>query len=203
MTATQAPNHHAHYPPFRGTKGAIAAISMVFGRDTCTDLAIRLAEPRPTDRLVDVGCGPGTGARTLAKQVAHVTAADPAPVMLRVARLIPSPRNMTWVRASASDLAIDSASVNVVTALATVHHWSELDASCCEIRRILAPGGRFVAIERRIASTSAEGLASHGWTPEQGEWFAEVCLTAGFAHATASVEHEDGNEYVAVIARVD
>ena len=203
MTSTQAPNHHAHYPSFRGTKGAIAALSMVFGRDACTDLAIRLAEPRPSDRLVDVGCGPGAGARTLAKQVAHVTATDPAPVMLRVARLIPSPRNITWVRASADDLAMDSASANVVTALATVHHWSELDASCREIRRVLAPGGRFVAIERRIASTTAEGLASHGWTPEQGARFAEVCLNTGFASAAASVEHEDGTEYVAVIARVD
>ena len=57
MTSTQAPNHHAHHPPFRGTKGAIAALSMVFGRDACTDLAIRLAEPRPSDRLVDVTVG--------------------------------------------------------------------------------------------------------------------------------------------------
>jgi ubiquinone/menaquinone biosynthesis C-methylase UbiE len=130
-------------------------------------------------------------------------AADPAPVMLRVARLIPSPSNMTWVRASADHLAIDNASVNVVAALATVHHWGELDASCREIRRVLAPGGRFVAIERRIASITAEGLASHGWTPEQGARFAEVCRNTGFAYVAASVEHEGGNEYVAVIARVD
>src|SRR4051794_22888781 len=117
MTSTEAPNHHAHFPPFRGTKGAMAALSMVFGRDACSDLAVRLTEAGSTDHLLDIGCGPGAGARTLARQVAHVTAVDPAPVMLRVARLIPSPRNMTWMRASAHDLAIDSGSVNVALAL--------------------------------------------------------------------------------------
>jgi len=200
MTNLPAPNHHAHYPPFRGVKGTIAALSMVRGRDATTELATRLAEPRPTDHLLDAGCGPGSGARTMAKRVAQVTAADPASVMLRVARLIPAPGNITWMQASAEDLPIDDSSVNVAFALATVHHWSDVAAGCHEIRRVLAPGGRFVAVERCIAATDADGLASHGWTPEQGTRFAELCLEAGFAHASASVETETGTEYVAVLA---
>jgi len=50
-----------------------------------------------------------------------------------------------------------------VTALATEHHWSVPDARCREVRRVLAPAGRFVAIERRIADSAwVVGLAKAG-----------------------------------------
>jgi SAM-dependent methyltransferase len=65
------------------------------------------------------------------------------------------------------------------TSVATVHHWADLAAGLGEVRRILAPGGRFFAIERRVRP-GATGLASHGWTDVQAASFAACCQTAGF-----------------------
>jgi ubiquinone/menaquinone biosynthesis C-methylase UbiE len=47
-----------------------------------------------------------------------------------------------------------------------VHHWHDLDAGLAEVRRVLRPSGRFLAIERQV-EPGATGLASHGWTAEQ------------------------------------
>jgi 2-polyprenyl-3-methyl-5-hydroxy-6-metoxy-1,4-benzoquinol methylase len=81
------PNHHASHPGFRGVTGVLAAVGFLVGRDDAARLAIELADLRPGDRLVDVGCGPGVAARRAGDAGAEVIGVDPAPVMLRVARL--------------------------------------------------------------------------------------------------------------------
>ena len=44
---------------------------------------------------------------------------------------------------------------------------------------MLRPGGRFLAGERQ-SEPGAQGLHSHGWTPEQAEAFADACRAHGF-----------------------
>ena len=44
---------------------------------------------------------------------------------------------------------------------------------------MLRPGGRFLAA-RAPDHAGATGLASHGWTPEQAEAFAELARAHGF-----------------------
>ena len=51
-------------------------------------------------------------------------------------------------------------------------------AGLAEVSRVLSPGGRFFAIERRVRP-GATGLASHGWTDQQAVSFADCCRTAG------------------------
>ena len=67
----------------------------------------------------------------------------------------------------------------VAWSLATVHHWKDVAKGLAEAHRVLAPGGRLLAIERQVAS-DATGIASHGWTEQQAESFAAACRTAGF-----------------------
>ena len=83
-----APNHHADYPGFAGVAGLVAALSMAVGRKGDAELAVRLSGMGPGDTVVDIGCGPGVAARYAARLGATVTGVDPAPVMLRVARLL-------------------------------------------------------------------------------------------------------------------
>jgi ubiquinone/menaquinone biosynthesis C-methylase UbiE len=71
----------------------------------------------------------------------------------------------------------------VVWSLASVHHWQDVDRALDEAHRVLRPGGRLVAIERRTVP-GATGLASHGWTPEQAEAFAALCTRHGFDEPT-------------------
>jgi ubiquinone/menaquinone biosynthesis C-methylase UbiE len=175
-----APNHHAHHAPFAGVSGLIAAFSMTVGRDGDARLAAELSGVSSGDTVVDIGCGPGVAARLAASRGATVTGIDPAAVMLRVARFTTRDASrIRYVRGTAESLPVDDASATIVWSLSTVHHWADIEAGLAETRRVLQPGGSFVAIEHR-SQPGASGLASHGWTGEQAEAFAEQCRRAGF-----------------------
>jgi ubiquinone/menaquinone biosynthesis C-methylase UbiE len=102
--------------------------------------------------------------------------------MLRMARVWPGRRRrrISWRRGTAEQLPVADDVASVVWAIATVHHWHDVDAGLAEARRVLRPGGRLVAIERWRPSTATTGLASHGWTDEQAAAFADACRAAGF-----------------------
>jgi len=194
MTTSQplAPNHHAHYPGFAGPAGFLAAASMVLGGKDNAQLAGRLSDLAAGDTVADIGCGPGTAARHAARLGASVTGVDPAPVMLRLARLLTrrSAKAVRYVQGSAEALPLPGSSVSVAWSVACVHHWADLDAGLREARRVLKPGGRLVAIER-LTRPGATGLASHGWTAEQASAFADRCSAHGFTGITTN-QHGGG-----------
>jgi ubiquinone/menaquinone biosynthesis C-methylase UbiE len=194
MTTTQpsVPNHHAHYPGFTGPAGFLAAASMALGGKGKARLAERLSGLAAGDTVADIGCGPGTAARRAARLGATVVGVDPAPVMLRLARLLTrrSAHEVRYAAGSAEALPLPGSSVSVAWCIASVHHWADLDASLREARRALKPGGRLVAIER-LTRPGATGLASHGWTPEQASAFADRCRAHGFTGARVN-RHGDG-----------
>ena len=100
--------------------------------------------------------------------------------MLRVARLLTrSSAKVRYAEGAAEEIPLPDGSVSVVWSIATVHHWSDIDAGLREVRRVLLPGGRLVAMERR-AEPGARGLGSHGWTDEQATAFADRCREHGF-----------------------
>jgi len=192
MTSTAAPNHHAHYPRFAGVRGFVAAMSMVTGRGSDARLAARLVALEPGDAVIDIGCGPGAAARQAARRGATVTGVDPAVVMRRVARVLTLPTTrVRYVDGRAEHVPAPDASATVVWSIATVHHWQDVEAGLREVRRVLRPGGRFVAIERKTTA-GARGHASHGWLPEQAHAFAEHCVAAGFEQPIVE-ENTDGD----------
>lgn len=172
-------NHHAGQPGFGGLVGVLfAVVFLLTGRGNAR-LAADVAAVSADDRVVDVGCGPGTAARVAARRGARVTGVDPSDAMLRVARAVTRRRTtVTWVRGGAEALPVPDASATVVWALATVHHWPDVGAALTEIRRVLSPGGRLLVVERQV-QPGATGFASHGWTAQQAETFAALCRSAG------------------------
>ena len=189
---TLAPNHHADHPGFSGLSGLVAALAFTRGRDGDAALAVRLARLTAGDRLVDVGSGPGVAARRAASLGAEVVAVDPAAVMLRVGRVLNRAKGLRYGLGTAHELPVADGWASVVWSLATVHHWPDIDAALGEVGRVLAPGGRFVAIERHVA----DGLASHGRTRPQADAFAARCEAFGFSAKVA--EHLDGNRGAAL-----
>src|SRR5215469_16598691 len=85
---TSVPNHHAHYQGFAGPARYLAAASMVLVGAGNARLAERVSDLTASDAVADIGCGPGTAARRAARLGASVVGIDPAPVMLRLARLL-------------------------------------------------------------------------------------------------------------------
>jgi SAM-dependent methyltransferase len=196
-----AVNHHAGHPGFAGVTGLLAGLTMIVGRGSVARFAADMAAVSHADHVVDVGCGPGTAAREAARCGARVTGVDPAAVMLRLARALTRDRNaISWAEGTAEDLPQPDGSATVVWSLSTVHHWKSVTAGLAEARRVLAPGGRFLVIERRVRPC-ATGLASHGWTDEQAESFVADCREAGFEDVRLE-RRTPGRRAVLVVAAV-
>lgn len=201
-TDSPAPNHHAHHPGFRGAPGLALALGMaVYGRDRAT-LVCRLAGVGPADTVVDVGSGPGSAVRRAARTGATAIGVDPARVMRRVAQVLSVGRSRTrYAEGTAEALPLGDGIATVVWSIATVHHWQGIDAGLREARRVLRPGGRLLAVERRC-EPGAHGLGSHGWTPSQAEAFAARCRANGFDDLRVEEHHVDRHAVLAVLATV-
>ena len=198
-TAECVPNHHVHYGSFSGPTGLLAALTMVPGREEDARLATRLCGLAAGDRAVDIGCGPGVAARYAAELGATVVAVDPAPVMLRVARTLTRGKKVDYRQGTAEQLPVDDASANCAWSIACVHHWQDVDAGLQEARRVLTSSGSFVAIERQ-REPGARGHASHGWTVEQADAFADRCRALGFGDVRVERATVRRGKLLAVVA---
>ena len=198
MNTDTIPNHHRDHPGFAGLSGLLAALTFSVGRGDDAALAIGMTELGAGDRLVDIGCGPGSAARRAARLGATVTGIDPADVMLRTARVL-SRHGVRYLSGTAEDLPVPDGSATVAWSLAAVHHWADIDAGLSEVHRVLAPGGRFLALERH-SRPGAKGLMSHGWTRPQAGAFAERCRELGFTDVTVD-EHDAHRRLLSVLAR--
>jgi len=202
--STRPPNHHAAYPGFAGARGAMMAFLFAARGRPNAEAAADLVEVGPGDRLVDIGCGPGTAVRLAVRRGARATGVDPSPVMLTVARLL-SPRrrrSIEWRDGAAESIPVADGAATVVWSVHCVHHWDDIDAGLTEVHRVLGPGGRLLAIERQV-EPEGMGVASHGWIPAQAEAFAERCRTLGFADVEVSESHAGDPSWVVLARRAD
>jgi ubiquinone/menaquinone biosynthesis C-methylase UbiE len=182
VSPTRTVNHHADYPGFAGVAGLLGGLLFLATGRKNARLAVDIASVSAADRVVDIGCGPGVAVRAAAGRGARAIGIDPAPIMLRLARAVTRGRDgIDWAEGAAESLPVPTGSATVVWSLATVHHWKDVTKGLAEAHRVLAPGGRVLAIERQVAP-DATGIASHGWTEQQTESFAAACRTAGFDH---------------------
>jgi ubiquinone/menaquinone biosynthesis C-methylase UbiE len=172
----------------------ITAVSMTAGRGPLARAVAGAAELTPADRVVDIGCGPGTAVRYAARRAAAATGIDPDPAMLRLARWStrrrPSP-NVTWLQGRAERLPLPDGQATLAWAISSAHHWEDRGAAISEARRVLAPGGRLVLAER-LAKPGARGHAAHGLTRDQASDLARQLTAAGFRQVrphTAGADH--------------
>jgi ubiquinone/menaquinone biosynthesis C-methylase UbiE len=132
---------------------------MSFGRDKL----IHLAAPAPGENVLDVGCGTGTLAIALNQKVApgEVHGIDASPQMIEVAKEKSAKAGLDIDFRVALIEAIPFADnvFDLVTSSLMLHHLPDdlKRTGLGEIRRVLKPGGRFVAIDLAIESHSPLG----------------------------------------------
>lgn len=191
------PNHHAAYPGFAGARGLMMALLFAArGRPNARAVA-DLAGVRAGDRVVDIGCGPGTAVRLAAGRGAHATGVDPSPVMLRAAHLLTARRrrSIDWSAGAAESIPVADGAATVVWSVHCVHHWDDIDEGLAEVRRVLVSGGRLVAIERQV-EPGGSGVASHGWLEAQAEAFADRCRALGFVDVVVAEDDAGDRSWV-------
>jgi SAM-dependent methyltransferase len=195
------PNHHGEARQLSGVFGYLAGLTMMAGRRRDARLLTNIANLSPTDHLVDIGCGPGTAVRIAARRGAETTGVDPSGPMLRLAQLVSmlrrDARGSRWLQDGAERISLPDTSTTVCWSLASVHHWPDLHAGIDEVRRILEPGGRFIALEKRTRAGAA-GHASHGWTAAQAARFAQLLTMAKFEGVRVA-EHDLGRRGVVTV----
>ena len=157
-------------------------LSLVFGRGKTANRVADLARLTPADRVVDIGCGPGTAVRVASRRCEWATGVDPDPVLLRLGRWLASllrRRNVSFVEGGAESLPLPDAGATVVWALSSVHHWSDRAAGLAEARRVLAPGGRIFLVER-LTEPGARGHQRYGLTEVELDELEGDAIRAGF-----------------------
>src|SRR5690606_10737879 len=133
------------------THGYAETIVRAYERRTAMDCAAYLLPHlRPGQRLLDVGCGPGTITADLAERVApgRVTALDTEAAMVERAAAVAAERGLSTVGVVVGDvLALDfpDASFDVVHAHQVLQHVADPVGALREMRRVCRPGGYVAA----------------------------------------------------------
>ncbi|KAM9290593.1 putative methyltransferase, partial [Gastrophryne carolinensis] len=96
--------------------------------------------PKPYGFAVDVGCGPGISTQILAPHFEQVLGTDISEAQIEEAKRVPGPPNITYRSCPAEEVPVPDASVDLLTACASVH-WFNIEKFLEEVDRILKPQG--------------------------------------------------------------
>ena len=128
--------------------------------------AVELLDLQPTDRVLEVGCGPGVAVSAAAQSAARVVGVDRSSVMIGAARR----RNASALRAgrvelvqaAVEDLPPFEAPFDKALAVNTLGHWDDPVGGLRAIQAALRPGGTIavVAQPRLPGATAADSTAA-------------------------------------------
>ncbi len=133
-----------------GGAAAAYAVSAVHVGGPDLEAMLAAAELGGSERVLDVGCGPGHTALAFAARAAEVVALDLTDAMLEQGRRLAAARglaNVRFERGDAASLPFPAGAFDVVTSRLSAHHYADPAAVLHEVARVLAPGGRLLLVD--------------------------------------------------------
>lgn len=103
---------------------------------------------KPSDQLLDFGCGPGNLTLALAKDVQSIHAMDISAGMIAVAKQGAAEQhieNIDFSQSSIFDPAFEKESFDVILAFNVLHYMEEVSEEIQRIHDLLKPGGLFIS----------------------------------------------------------
>ncbi|HEX9201063.1 MAG TPA: methyltransferase domain-containing protein [Acidobacteriaceae bacterium] len=142
---------------------------LTLGREKAfRERVLRLARLSPGEQVLDVGCGTGTLAIAAAREVGPTGAVygvDASPEMLARAakKASKAGADIGFRNALAEALPFPDAHFDVVLTTVMLHHLpGKLRNQCAaEIRRVLKPGGRLLAVDFGASPSHSRGIIAH------------------------------------------
>ena len=122
---------------------------------------LRMAHAGGSDDALDVACGPGILACTLARVVRHATGIDLTPAMLDQARITQQEQgltNVSWDQGDVTALPYENGRFSIVTCRFAFHHFPEPLAVLREMRRVCRSGGHVVVADSAPAAEKADAF---------------------------------------------
>jgi ubiquinone/menaquinone biosynthesis C-methylase UbiE len=151
-------------PPDHYERDFVPLIAQPFAEDLVAEAALD-----PGERVLDVACGTGVVARLAAARVGRhgtVTAVDPNPGMLAVARSMPSSgAEIGWYETTAESIPFTDAAFDVVLCQLGLQFIADKVAALREMRRVLVPAGRVLVSTpppNAFVAVLGDALARHG-----------------------------------------
>lgn len=137
---------------------------------------IDLLDPQPGERILDLGCGTGHLAQTIASRGAHVVGMDQSASMIQQAR--DNYPDIEFDVADASDFVVHEL-FDAVFSNAVLHWVRDAEGAATCISRVLKPGGRLVAEfggkgnVGKIVDATIDALRDTGYTYREARnpWF--------------------------------
>jgi demethylmenaquinone methyltransferase/2-methoxy-6-polyprenyl-1,4-benzoquinol methylase len=106
----------------------------------------RLAAPRAGQTIVDLAGGTGDVAALMAAPDRLVTVCDPSLPMMQAGQGR-GHAHVQWLAGTAEALPLADASVDTLTIAFGIRNVTRIEDALAEVRRVLAPGGRFLCLE--------------------------------------------------------
>ncbi len=192
--------HHGHEHD-QGIRGALRYLHWFpqMWRSAINTAVVGLVDPKPGERVVDIGAGMGAGAMRAAAAGAHVIAVEPTPFVrrvLRTRRMFGRHRaNIEVVDGAAERIPVDARSVDAVWAVNSMHHWVDVERAVAEIARVLRPDGRILLVDEVFTDPSHpehrrfgtdQHHDRHGFTMIDADEMGRLLRAAGLTDVDAS-----------------
>jgi SAM-dependent methyltransferase len=129
----------------RGEAGGTGVVQ--YGPDLPTEADLRLCGDLAGKRVLDLGCGAGENAVTMASQGAHVIAIDVSRAQLALGKRLAETAEIRveWHESDAADLAFLRAdSIDLALSTGVVDEIEDFDRVLRQVHRVLRPGSAFV-----------------------------------------------------------
>ena len=122
---------------------------------------VALAHTAPSDRVLDVACGPAFLTMAFAEACGSAVGLDATDAQLDLARREAERRglaNLSFVSGEAEQLDVDDGSFDIVSCRAAFHHFAEPEAVLREMVRVARPAGALLIVDMLTSEDAAKDL---------------------------------------------
>jgi len=199
MQNTQIPEHPELHEPW--SEEMAEWYTEKYGEHACNHTTVELADVKPDDFLLDIGCGSGTAVREAASVLVtgQAIGVDFSPAMVAIAtektKQHAQAQRIRFLLGEAGALPVSDGSQTVVTAINSFHHWRDPKAGLAEVVRVLAKNGRLVICEEIFGE---ERGPNHTMDARS---LSDLLEKSGFSVTMSGVRRADDVDVTVAVAR--